>query len=323
MSSPRLPRQSDIARVTGLSQATVSRVLSDDPAVRPKTKMLVHAACEELGYRISIGGRILAAGSKAIVGLSLSAKVMPTDRYISVMYQRIATLFEATGWGTVLLPAETFETRLGDIGAAILIGVARDDPRLPLCAERGIPTVAIGHPDGTVFSVAPDDAEGGRLAATHLSAHGRTSIVMLSATRSSNDPGLRKRRDAFVDAAHRMGAYVRVEEIEHSPTATLAGYRAVHRLTDRFDGLFCDTDEAALGALTALRDGHCSVGEQGDVSIVGFDDLPGFAEPAGLSTIAQDFNAIAVAATELRREGERGQPARHVATPVRLVARET
>lgn len=323
MSSMRPPRQSDVARLTGLSQATVSRVLRDDPAVVAETKARVFAACDELGYRVSLGGRILAAGRKAIVGLSLSNGVLPTDRYISVVHQHLATELEATGWGTVLLPPDAFERRLSDIGAAILIGVAREDPRLGPLQRYDVPTVAIGHPSGDVFSVAPDDEAGGRTAAEHLIARGRRRLVVFSAARDAGDPGLELRRDAFVRTAEAADCDVEVHELSHRPTATLAGYRAGTGLPTTVDGLFCDTDEAAVGAHAALCDAGRHVGNDGAISVIGFDDLPGLAEPCGLTTIAQNFAATVQIATALRLEAESGAPSRRVLTPVDLIVRRT
>ena len=323
MTAMRPPRQADVARATGLSQATVSRVLRDDPAVLPGTKARVFAACEELGYRVSIGGRILAAGSKAMVGISLSEGILPTDRYISVIHQHIATELEATGWGTILLPARAFERRLSDIGAAILIGVAHDDRRPTLCERHGVPVVAIGHPAGEVFSVAPDDGAGGRLAARHLLDGGRRRLAVLTAATSTGDPGLTRRRDAFVERAGEGGASVRVVELAHQPTATLAGYRAALGLPAEVDGLFCDTDEAAIGALAALQDAGRTIGPRHGISVIGFDDLPGLAEQNGLTTIAQDFEATAKVATALRLEAETGAAPRRALTDVTLVERST
>jgi LacI family transcriptional regulator len=316
MQTTRAPTQADVARWTGLSQATISRVLRDDPAVLPDTKTRVFAACKALGYEVSVGARMLAAGRKALIGLSLSERVLPTDRYTSVIHQHLARQLQSSGWGTVLLTADRFDADLSRIGAAILIGVSRSDPRIAAAAAHGLPSVAIGHPDDGAFAVAPDDAMGGGVAAEHLMTFGCRRLVMLSAARDTGDPGLIRRRDAFLQMA---GPAATELPITHVPTPTLAGYRAAATLSGRVDGMFCDTDEVAVGALWALRD----AGRADGVRIVGFDDMPSLAEAEGLTTVAQDFAATAAAALDLRLEGERGLPPRRVVTPVKLRVRQT
>ena len=323
MTSSRTPRQSDVAELTGLSQTTVSRVLRDDPAVLPETRERVRRACEALGYRVSIGGRLLAAGPRATVGLSLSGEALPTDRYVSITHQCLAAEFESAGWSTLLLPADSFEARLSEIGAAILVGVARRDDRLRLCAARSVPCVAIGHPEGSVFAVAPDDAEGGRLAARHLVRAGRRSLTVLSSAGDAGDPGLLARRDGFLSEAASLGVRTRTLVVDRLPTATLAGYRSAPRAAEGADGLFCDTDEHAVGALYALRDAGTSVGPGGDVGLVGFDDLPRLAEAEELTTVRQDVAATVREAAALRREAARELTPRRVTTPVEMIVRRT
>ena len=323
MTTERSPRQSDVARLTGLSQTTVSRVLRDDPAVLPGTRAKVREACDALGYRVSLGGRLLAAGARASVGLSLSGEALPTDRYVSVLHQCLAAELESSGWGTRLLAADAFEASLAEIGGVILVGVERHDPRLARCAARGVPCVAIGHPEGEAFAVAPDDAGGGRLAARHLVARGRRSLVALGSATGSGDPGLVARRDAFLAEAAAAGVAAVAVAADRAPTATLAGYRAAVAAATGADGLFCDTDEHAIGALYALRDAGRRVGPDGDVEIVGFDDLPRLAEGEGLTTVRQGFAATVREAAALQREAARAMPARRVTTPVELVVRVT
>ena len=301
----------------------MSRVLRDDPGVLPETKARVFAACEELGYRVSIGGRLLAEGRKAVIGLSLSERVLPTDRYTSVIHQHLVRNLQASGWSAVLLPAEGFEASLSDIGAAILIGVETEDERLRAASAIGLPAVAIGHPEAEAFSVAPDDLLGGEMAARYLRSAGRRSLAIMSAARSTGDPGLERRRAGFLSVAAAAGVGVAELPIEHVPTASLAGYKATAALTAGVDGVFCDTDEAALGVLTALRDKGASLGADGNVSLIGFDDMPGIADAAGLTTIAQDFAQIARSALELRQDAERGLPKRSVLSKVELVERST
>ena len=183
--------------------------------------------------------------------------------------------------------------------------------------------MAIGHPEAEAFSVAPDDRAGGEMAARHLLSAGRRSLAVISAARSTGDPGLERRREGFLAVAEAAGAAAREVEIGHVPTASLAGYKAAAALPAQVDGVFCDTDETALGALTAIREGGGDVGAEGRISLVGFDDMPGIADAAGLTTVSQNFAQIARTALDLRQEAERGLPRRRVLTEVHLIDRST
>ena len=192
-------------------------------------------------------------------------------------------------------------------------------PRPNSAVARRIPTVAIGH-DLDCFAVAADDNHGGELAAQHLLGLGRKKLAVLQ---GKPEGGKRVMRvDAFVAAAQAAGVEPTLIEAEANATPSLQGYRALAPLLRNgapFDGLFCETDELALGALAALEDAGVAVPR--DVSVVGFDDLPDLASQ--LTTIRQDFPKLAEAAIKLLAEARRGAPPRNVLMPTELVRRQT
>jgi LacI family transcriptional regulator len=313
--------QYDIARLTGMSQATISRALRGDPSVVPETRDRVMAACVELGYRPSIGARILAEGQRAVIGISLSRDALPTDRYVTLLHQALLQALDASGLGVSLLPANRLEAMLPSVGTVILIGVTEGDPRPGLCAALGVPVVAIGYLDNG-FSVVPDDDTGPRLVVRHFHATGRRHLAVMSSWAQGHGPAMLIRRRAAEDEAARLGMTLMVLEALPDPTSTLSGYRTAMRDRDALvtaDCLFCDTDEHAIGALTALRDLGRAVPDR--IAVAGFDDLPGMA--ARLTTVRQGFDAIAAAAVALREEALAGKPARRITVPVSLQVRET
>ena len=130
------------------------------------------------------------------------------------------------------------------------------------------------------------------------------------------------RVDAFVEAVAAAGNESTIIEAAAGATPSLQGYRALARLLKTgtpFDGLFCETDELALGALAALEDAGVSI--PGEVALVGFDDLPDLAQR--LTTIRQDFPKLAEAAIKLLAEAKRGAAPRNVLMPTELVRRQT
>jgi LacI family transcriptional regulator len=313
--------QYDVARLTGLSQATISRALRGDPSVTEETRARIMAACAELGYRPSMGGRLLAQGQRAMMGISLSPRALPTDRYVSLLHQNLVAALQETGWGVTLLPSEDLAHRLTQVGALILIGVEEADRRLAACRTAGLPHVAIGYASG-VFRVVPDDDGGPRLMVRHFHRIGRRRMAIMAGMGEADDAAGSIRSRAAADEARRLGLTVTHLTAERDATSTLSGYRSAMRSADKLraiDCLFCDTDEHALGAVAAIRDLGMTVPDQ--ISVGGFDDLPGLSRH--LTTIRQDFAEIARTAIALTEEAREGAPPRMVTVPVELLVRET
>jgi LacI family transcriptional regulator len=307
-----------VAEKSGYSVATVSRALHNDSSVVPQTREHVLRVCREVGYEPSIAGRRLSWGNKAVVGLSLGAHDHAAGRFIALMHQALSHQLGLSGWSVELIASDRFNDAL-DIGGLILVGIGPNDPRPKSAVARRIPTVAIGH-DLDCFAVAADDNHGGELAAEHLLGLERRKLAVLHGRPEGGKRVMRV--DAFVAAAQKAGIEPILVEAEANATPSLQGYRALAPLLKNgapFDGLFCETDELALGALAALEDAGIAVPR--DVSVVGFDDLPDLASQ--LTTIRQDFPKLAEAAIKLLAEARRGAPPRNVLMPTELVRRQT
>lgn len=317
------PTQYDIARLTGLSQATISRALRGDASVVPDTRDRIMAACAQLNYRPSIGARLLAEGRRAMIGISLSRDALPTDRYVTLLYQNLVQQLDESGWGVTLLAASELAARMAMVGAVILIGVEHNDPRPALCKRAKVPFVAIGYvTDPEVFSVIPDDADGARQVVAHFHSLGRRHFAVMSSFNQGEGPAMGIRADVAKAEAARLGLSVTHLDALKDITNTLGGYRSTMRHKEKLAGidcLFCDTDEHALGATSALRDLGRRIPQ--DISVVGFDDLPGLSR--NLTTIRQDFAEIARSTIILREEAILNAPARKIVVPVQLILRQT
>lgn len=312
------PTLNMVAERAGVSVATVSRSLHNDPAVVAETRDRVLRVCDELGYVPSPAGRRLKQGSKAVVGLSLGVQDHAVSRYVSLMHQALTSQLAASGWSVQLIRADEFKARL-DVGGLILIGVLKRDPRLAMLRGSDIPTISIGHDTGG-FCLAPDDAEGGRLASRHLIDSGRKRLAVLHSHDIEGSVAQRVR--SFIDQAKMQGLDPLRFDSEVATSPTLQGYRTMARALAAgasFDGLFCETDELAVGAVAAIEDAGRRTPQ--DIAVIGFDDLPEFADR--LTTIRQDIPRLAEAAIDLLAEARRGENPRAVLLPVELKIRET
>ncbi len=316
------PTLADIAAATGFSTATVSRSLRGDKAVTAKTRSRVLRACSELGYRPSVGGRILAQGSLAFVGLSLGQTDNSTTRYVSLLHQALSQRLSATGWALRLVSSDNFVQNLSDVGAMIIIGTVNNDPRIKLCTKHGIAHVAIGYDRfNTGFSLVPDDAGGARLVARHFADTGRKRMAVMASRRSGEGHDILVRANACMDEGRRLGLEPVMLPAVNGITSTLDGYRSIMALGGgiSFDCLFCETDEQALGARAALMDMGKKV--PGEIAVAGFDDLPDLS--SSLTTVRQDFSLLAKTALELLDRARRGEEPSRVVLPVRLIVRDS
>jgi DNA-binding LacI/PurR family transcriptional regulator len=158
-------------------------------------------------------------------------------------------------------------------------------------ACKGTPYVQIGTRIGSnTPSVVIDQMYGSQMATQHLIDQGHRHIAEISGPLHWHDA-----------LARHTGWFNTLETNGLEPASSVqadwtaaGGYAAVTRLLTQatpFTGLIVGNDQMALGAIRALRENGLSI--PGDVSIIGFDDIPeaAFFEPP-LSTVRQDFLAL-------------------------------
>jgi len=311
----------DIAAATGFSTATISRALRGDNAVTAKTRATVLRVCAELGYKPSVGGRILAQGALAFVGLSLGQTDNSTTRYVSLLHQTMSQQLTETGWALKLVNSDDFVETLSTVGAMIIIGTVKNDPRIELCRKNNIAHVAIGYDEfNPGFSVVPDDAGGARLVARHFASTGRKNMAVMASRRSGESEKILVRANACIEEGARLGLSPIMLPTVPAITATLDGYRTIMAALKTgitFDCLFCETDEQALGAQAALLDMGIKIPQQ--IGVAGFDDLPVLSE--NLTTVRQDFSLLAATALQLLDKARRGEAPTQIVLDVELIVR--
>ncbi len=286
----------DIARLANVSKITVSRALSDSPLVRENTKEHIRTIAREHGYRFNKTARNLRLKRAHTIALAFDTDAHHplSEPFPVALLSSIAEALTARGFD-LLLCAETGASQ--DWGAAIAskpvdgaIVLGKDQGGEMLAGIRGaqLPAIVWGaeHADGPYPTVGSDNVRGGGLAASRLWDVGRREFLFLGDIDHPEEEqrwrGFRQTaQDKGVDSLRREAA-----SISHRD-----GYEAVRELLNGeglcFDGLFARNDMVAMGAVRAIE--HAGLTVPGDVSVVGFDDIPmaaGFSPP--LTTIAQD-----------------------------------
>ncbi len=175
----------DVARVAGVSQSTVSYVMSGKRPISERTRRIVEDAIEQLTYQPNAGARALASQRSQII-----AVVMPFDSGLGAaglmaFIEEITLAARARDHDVLLVTAEEGVDGLRRVAgralcdAVVLMEVTTDDPRAAIARELRVPTLFIGFPDDAtgLHCIDFDFEEGARLLVGELAAGARVSAL--------------------------------------------------------------------------------------------------------------------------------------------------
>jgi len=306
------PTLEHVARVAGVSRATVSRVVNGIRNVDPQLRETVEAAVAATGYVPNQAARSLVTrrtGSIALIVSETQEHALDdpfrgrvfTDPFFGRVVSGLLGVLRPHAVNLVLMLAEddTARTQLvrylrqGHVDGAILISNHVQDPLPKLLAESSMPAVLSRRPTQAIPISYVDLAQhtGAILAADHLAARGCRRVATICGPLDM--PAGQDRLAGFREGMARHGqAFVPLVEGNFTQES---GERAMVALLDKhpgLDGVFAANDLMAQGALLALRDRGIGVPE--DVAVIGFDDSAAArsSRPA-LTTIRQPVEDMA------------------------------
>ncbi|ADI15978.1 LacI family DNA-binding transcriptional regulator [Truepera radiovictrix] len=309
----------DVARAAGVSTGTVSRVLNRRAGVKAATRHAVLEAVSRLEYRPDAAARELSLRHPKRIGFHVAPSSTRFSPFYTLFAQHLSAALQESGLRLETVPSRPDGLPARSADAFVLVGLHDDDARIGYLHAQGIPVVLAGHAEGERWTRA-DDVDGGRQAALHLLRLGHTEL--LHVTGDLGGQAAFDRFRAFRGALQEAGVALPDARVLDGGFTTLGAYRAVRRALEggvTFTGVFAASDEMACGVIAALEDAGLRV--PGDVSVVGFDDLPEFGD--GLTTVRQDVAKVAATAAALLKESLRGEPPRSEVIPVQLVVRGT
>lgn len=322
----------DVARLAGVSVATVSKVVNGRYGVAAGTVERVRGVIAEVGYETSLVARSLRSHRTGVLGI-LVAEFEPFSTEILKGAARAVagTGYEVlayAGGGRAEEDAGWERRSLSRLGGTLIDGAVLVTPTV-VGAPGGVPVVAIDPHAGPsdVPTVDADNVRGACLATEHLLELGHRRVAFLGGR-----PGLesaRLREEGFRSAMAEAGvpvdpALVRVAG--YRPQTTQEPARELLTGPDRPTAVFAANDVSAIATMEVARDLGLSV--PGDLSVVGFDNVPeaALAQPP-LTTVAQPMQAMGTAAVELLVRRLTGSPddaphgGTHVRLPTELVVR--
>ena len=300
----------DVARLAGVSPATVSQALNGRGRVDVRTRERVAQAASKLRYAPNLSGRRLARRRAECVAV-LQGRNMTTvfnDSFYRVVLGGMAEVTQARGYSLVFTPPPADAATDADLNrvlghgavdGALVVG-ALDAGLLLALRHRGLPVVLVDNylPGVDLPAVIPDYQAGARLATEHLLQLGHRRVAFLGAAVSYpfGWQTLEGYGEALAAGAIAQDpALVRRTEIGVE-TAT-AATRSLLALAEPPTALFAVTDAMAIGALRAARERGVRV-PQG-LAVVGMDDIEmsAYTDPP-LTTVRVDKDAMGRLAAE-------------------------
>jgi DNA-binding LacI/PurR family transcriptional regulator len=288
----------DVARLAGVSQKTVSRVLNNEPYVSAEARQKVLDAAEALGYRLNKAARALVSGrSRAIGVVSLGTALYGPSRLL------IGIERAARDAGYALRVANTIEGDPSGIAGAveslleqgvdgIVISEPIDEGELTLSVD--VPVLVIGAPAPfaapRVVTVGAGVDQLARAATEHLLDLGHLTVHHLAGPQRWY--AARERLESWRTTLAERGCAE--PPVVSGDWTAASGYAAGRELArdPEVTAVFAANDDMAIGLIHALTEAGRRVPQ--DVSVIGYDDIPVAAYVAPpLTTVRQPFDAVA------------------------------
>lgn len=296
----------EVAKLAGVSVATVSRVLNHEETVRKETRIQVERAIKQLSYRPNLLGRNLRR-------LETRRIVVLLDNISNQFYSRVLKGIEdrarecgysvmictVRGSKDILLEhMKMLETRAAD-GAIVMCADKAVQELTEMSEYFPIVCACEPMPNGQVTSVSVDDYKASMDAVEHLISRGLKKIAVIGSPGESETTLLRTK--GYLDAMKKNHLRINKDWIIKEGFTYNSGIRAVRKILsfkDLPEAVFAFSDSVAIGAIKEFKNNGIDVPK--DVSVIGFDNtaMSEMYIPS-ITTVAQPQYEIGLKATEL------------------------
>ncbi len=306
------PTIHDVARIAGVSTASVSRTLAGRGNVSDAVKDRVRQAVDQLGYKPHIVARSLVEQRTWLLGI-----IVPdiSNPFFPELVKAIQVRAEKAGYGTLLsqvIGDTSFPHQLELLGAGRVDGIitvglsvgqlasseaVENMPSVP----RSVALVSLDRdsalPGSTLIAV--DHESSAKMAVSHLVEYGHRDILYIDGPDGLDLSVLRRR--GYEEVMRSVKGRLNEEMVLQGDLSEASGYRAICQALAKavhFTAVFAVNDLMAIGAMSALRNAGLVVPD--DVSVVGFDDIKiaAYVSP-GLTTVHQPVDLMGTVAVEV------------------------
>ena len=320
----------DVARIAGVSPSTVSRILNGTAKVAEAKRLAVLAAIEQINFTPNQMAQSLKSGHTMTIGIVVQDISSP---FFDESLRGIDDGLKNTGYTSVIVSghwdaqeeAERIRLLLARKvdGIILLSGRISDETVLKFSHRRPIVSTGRIMQSKTAIGFKIDNEHGAFLAVNHLIELGHRRIAFVSGPFNNMDAG--ERLNGYIKALKQANIEIDDELITEGDFHEACGLLAINHLFEtrqQFTAIFAANDLSAYGARLGLYRKGVRVPE--DISLIGFDDLPGSAYTAPpLTTIRQPLYDIGRIATKTLLSLIEGKDAQWEIPPLELVVRET
>lgn len=324
----------DVAYASGVSNATVSRVLSGYEFVKETTRSRVMEAVEQLGYVANLPARSLSSGRSQVIGLLVPNLDIG---YVGTITQGIDQELARSNYDVVLYTSHRRQDKesfyVNAIANGLTEGLLLIAPLVPATylnalRKQNFPYVLIDQHDATENSsvVGATNRQGAYEATRYLNRLGHTRIAFITgslAVRSAID-----RLEGYKAALAECNIPFRKDLVIDGDYQQQTSYELTKSLLRCVDppptAIFASNDLSAFGAMDAAREHGFRIPD--DISIIGFDDVPqaSFVYPK-LTTVRQPLEQMGQVAAKMLLEQieDPSRPPQRVELPTQLVIRNS
>jgi len=273
----------DIARLSGVSKKTVSRIINDSPLVRKDTRERVQALMREVSYAPDPMARALAFRKSFLIGMVYDN---PTAQFIVDMQYGVLDHLRDSGFELVVHPCDSRNPAYIDgvrrfvqqqkLHAVMLVPRVSEDQALAAmldeigCRYVRIAAVALDEPHRMLVT---HDRAGAAEVANYLQSLGHRDIAVITGPNGYRSAA--ERTEGFLDSLRKRGIELPKARIVEGGYTFESGIAIAEKLlsaTPRPTAIFCENDEMAAGVYrVALRAG---IDIPRQLSVVGYDDSP-------------------------------------------------
>jgi DNA-binding LacI/PurR family transcriptional regulator len=330
---PKRPTYAEIAKLAGVSEATVSRVLNGDDKVDADRVKAVTDAVEKLGYKKNRAASALASGRTGLIAVVIDDDLSVfQDPFWGTVTNGISRVLMENEMQTILLvaPLEKIDSPVaqylmrGEVDGVIFLQLQKDS-LIKKLAKQNLPLVVNGtpHSSNPFAYVDSDNAGGAYSAVEYLVKQGRKTVAMI--TGDLTNTAAEQRLDGYAAAVRFFEILESKSLVAKGDWTRESGYSLANELMAKnpeLDAIFCSNDVMAFGAIAAIQDAGKSVPE--DIAVIGFDDsfLAQNSHP-GLTSVRQDIVGLGMEAARMILAMLHGDEVYSEILPCELVIRET
>ncbi|MCD5322246.1 MULTISPECIES: LacI family DNA-binding transcriptional regulator [Pontibacillus] len=293
----------DIAKKTGFSVTTVSKVLNNYSDVSEKTKKAIQAAVEEMDYLPNSHARTLTTKKSWTIGVVFveSLGIGVKHPFFNAVIESFRQYVEVEGYDLLFVSRNISNQRKSylehfryrGVDGVVIVCSTYEDEQVKELMNDSIPTVVIDMSSDQSSVVYSDNYEGSKLAVQHLYDLGHRRIAHIAGHESTFAGEQRKK--GFLQAVKALNLGLPNEYVVNGDYFSIEGgqkaMRSLLELEERPTAVYAAGDNLALGAINEIHEHNLRVPD--DLSVVGFDDieLAKYTYPA-LTTIRQRTDQI-------------------------------